>query len=42
MSPEGQRKMNQAVFEKLYVYDGDVTEVVFNAPFGDLIGAQES
>ncbi|MGA2307812.1 MAG: hypothetical protein ABSH29_27035, partial [Acidimicrobiales bacterium] len=23
------------------VFDGDVTEVVFNPPFGDLIGAQE-
>ncbi|MHB1583184.1 MAG: hypothetical protein ACYC0E_05470, partial [Acidimicrobiales bacterium] len=33
--------MNQAVFEKLYVFDGDVTEVVFNPPFGDLLGAQE-
>ncbi len=41
MTPEGQRKMNQAVFEKLYVFDGDVTDVVFNPPFGDLMGAQE-
>ena len=41
MSPEGQRMMNQAVFERLYVFDGEVTEVVFNAPFGDLVGAQE-
>jgi hypothetical protein len=39
---EGQRLMNQAFFEKLYVYEGDVTEVVFNPPFGDLLGAQEA
>jgi hypothetical protein len=32
--------MNQAAFEKLYVYDGAVTEVIFKAPFGDLVGAQ--
>ena len=33
--------MNLAVFEKLYVFDGEVTAVVFNPPFGDLLGAQE-
>lgn len=33
--------MNEAVFEKLYVHDGVVTEVVFQVPFGDLMGAQE-
>jgi site-specific DNA recombinase len=41
MTPEGRRKMNEAVFEKIYVYDGNVTEVVFKVPFGDLIRAQE-
>ncbi len=41
MPPEGRQKMNLAVFEKLYVFDGDVTEVVFNSPFGDLMGSQE-
>ncbi len=41
MPPEGRQKMNQAVFEKLYVFDGEVTAVVFNPPFGDLLGAQE-
>ena len=41
MPPEGRQKMNQAVFEKIYVFDGDVTAVVFNPPFGDLMGAQE-
>lgn len=41
MPPEGRQKMNLAMFEKLYVFDGDVTEVVFNTPFGDLMGAQE-
>jgi hypothetical protein len=41
MPPEGRRKMNEAVFEKLYVHDGVVTEVVFQVPFGDLMGAQE-
>jgi hypothetical protein len=33
--------MNQAVFEKLYVFDGEITAVVLNPPFGDLMGAQE-
>jgi site-specific DNA recombinase len=41
MPPEGRQKMNQAVFEKLYVFDGEVTGIVFNTPFGDLLGAQE-
>jgi site-specific DNA recombinase len=41
MPPEGRRKMNEAVFEKLYVHDGVVTEVVFQMPFGDLMSAQE-
>jgi site-specific DNA recombinase len=41
MPPEGRQKMNQAVFEKIYVFDGDVTAVVFNPPFGDLMCAQE-
>ncbi len=33
--------MNHAVFEKLFVFDGDVTDVVFNPPFGDLMAPQE-
>ena len=41
MPPEGRRKMNQALFERLYVFDGEVTEVTLKPPFGDLIGAQE-
>ncbi len=41
MPPEGRQKMNQAVFEKFYVFDGEVTAVVFDPPFGDLLGAQE-
>lgn len=41
MTPEGRRKMNEALFEKLYLDDGVVTEVVFRPPFGDLMGAQE-
>lgn len=41
MTSEGRRKMNQAVFEKLYVFEGVVTEVVFQVPFGDLMGGQE-
>jgi site-specific DNA recombinase len=41
MPPEGRQKMNQAVFEKIYVFDGKVTAIVFNPPFGDLLGAQE-
>ena len=41
MTPDGRRKMNEAVFEKLYVDDGVVTEVVFQQPFEDLMGAQE-
>jgi hypothetical protein len=41
MPPEGRQKMNQAVFEKIYVSDGEVTAVMFNPPFGDLLGAQE-
>jgi site-specific DNA recombinase len=41
MPDHGRQKMNQAIFEKLYVLDGEVTDVVFNQPFGDLLGAQE-
>ncbi len=26
LPPEGRQKMNQAVFEKLYVFDGEITE----------------
>ena len=34
--------MNEAVFEKLYVFEGVVTEVVFQPPFGDLMGHRRS
>jgi site-specific DNA recombinase len=38
---QGRRRMNQAVFEKLYTYEDGVTEVVFKPPFGDLVRAQQ-
>lgn len=38
----GQRRlMNDAFFEKLYVYDDRTVEVMLRSPFGDLLGAQE-
>ena len=42
MAPDQRRMMNLAVFEKLYVFEGTVTDAVFRQPFGDLLGAQEA
>ena len=36
MNEDQRRLMNQALFEKLYVMDGEVVDLVFNAPFEDL------
>lgn len=40
MAPDQRRLMNQAVFEKLYVIEGSVTDAVFDAPFDELIQAR--
>ena len=37
MDGDQRRLTNQALFEKLYVVDGRVTDLMFNAPFDDLM-----
>jgi hypothetical protein len=36
MDENQRRLMNQALFEKLYIVDGRVVDLVFHAPFDDL------
>ncbi len=42
MGAEQRRKMNRALFEKLYVQDDSMSDVVLKSPFGELLGAQEA
>jgi hypothetical protein len=42
MGPEQRQLLNQAIFEKLYVYEDKVTDVVFNPPFDDLMRVREA
>jgi hypothetical protein len=39
--PKARRSLNQAIFEKLYVFEDEVTGHVLRRPFAELHGAQE-
>ena len=41
MAPEQRRQMNQAIFERLYVFDDSIGEAVFRPPFDELMEAKE-
>lgn len=41
LSPEQRRYMNDAIFEKLYVHDGEISEAVLRQPFDDLIQVRD-
>ena len=40
MDGDQRRLMNRAFFDKLYVIDGEVVDLTFNAPFDDLDNAK--
>jgi hypothetical protein len=42
MGPEQRRLLNQAVFDKIYVIDENVTEATFNPPFDELMLARQA
>jgi hypothetical protein len=41
LSPEQRRYMNDSIFEKIYVHDGEVADAVFKPPFDSLIRARD-
>jgi hypothetical protein len=41
LSPEQRRYMNDAIFEKLYVHDGEISDACLRPPFDDLIRARD-
>lgn len=42
MGDDQRRLANQAIFEKLYVFDGQVSQATFNPPFDELLGARDA
>jgi site-specific DNA recombinase len=42
MAPEQRRLLNQAIFEKLYVYEDRITGATFKAPFNELLEARDA
>jgi site-specific DNA recombinase len=42
MAPEQRRLLNQAIFEKLYLFEQKASEAVFNPPFDELILIRDS
>lgn len=41
LSPEQRRYMNDSIFERIYVHDGEVDDAVFKPPFDSLIRARD-
>ena len=42
MAPEQRQLMNQAIFEKLYIFDDRISDAVFKAPFDELLLARDA